>query len=669
MKGRIHIFVTGFFISTLFACLYIYKPTFLIFLENKTYDTLLRSTQKTHQKQNAVIVDLDEKSLNQLGQWPWPRYRVATLLEKIKELGASGVGLDVIFAEPDQTSPRLLQQSIRKDLGIDFQLKGLPDKFRDNDSLLANTLASGNFTLGYKLISQNHANKQPCLIKAQKIITHGDTNSLSLGDTLFNSKGVVCNITKLASAANSSGFINSLPDIDGILRRSPLLLQHNGEIYPSLAMATLLKTLGHNQLIVKTNSMGVESISINETVIPTDSYGNLLINYYGKQKGFEYISAVDVLNNRVAKKKIDGKIVFIGTSATGLNDLRVTPLDVNFPGVEIHATLVDNIINNEFLARPYSAISFEFISVLGWGLLSTLLLVYSRAGWSLFLLICLSVGMWYGAALSITQLGIILLPTATILTQLVNFSILTFIKYWQEERKVKEQTSALINAQNVSIRGLASLAETRDPETGSHILRTQHYVKALCEHLRSHQKFKGFLVDDTIDQLFKMAPLHDIGKVGVPDRILLKPDRLTPEEFEEMKLHTVYGYQTLQSIEDDLGPNPFLHFAKQIIHAHQEKWDGSGYPQGLKGEEIPIPGRLMALADVYDALISKRVYKEAFSHETAVEIISRGKGAHFDPDITDAFLEIHETFRKIATQFTDQEHEATEAMASSKPNP
>ncbi|MBF0530335.1 MAG: two-component system response regulator, partial [Deltaproteobacteria bacterium] len=207
------------------------------------------------------------------------------------------------------------------------------------------------------------------------------------------------------------------------------------------------------------------------------------------------------------------------------------------------------------------------------------------------------------------------------------------------EIKVKERTRELALTQEVTIESMASLAETRDPETGGHIRRTQHYVKLLAEALKNNPKFSQVLDDDPIDILFKSAPLHDIGKVGVPDHILLKPGKLTDEEFEQMKMHTIYGRNALFSAEKRLGNNSFLRVAREIAYTHQEKWNGTGYPEGLKGSEIPIPGRLMALADVYDALISKRTYKPPFPHEKAVSIIAEGRGSHFDPDVVDAFLQ------------------------------
>jgi putative two-component system response regulator len=224
------------------------------------------------------------------------------------------------------------------------------------------------------------------------------------------------------------------------------------------------------------------------------------------------------------------------------------------------------------------------------------------------------------------------------------------------ELEVAKRTREVVAIQDVTILAMTSMAETRDSETGNHIRRTQFYVKALAEKLRDHPRFYWFLTDININTLFKSAPLHDIGKVGIPDRILLKPGRFESQEFEIMKTHTTLGYEAMVNAENALGTRvEFLTVAKSIALSHQEKWDGSGYPQGLSGDEIPIPARLMAVADVYDALISRRVYKEGMSHEKAVLIMIEGRGTHFDADILDTFLEIQEQFRAIAERFIDSD--------------
>ncbi|MCW8922049.1 MAG: HD domain-containing protein [Gammaproteobacteria bacterium] len=220
-------------------------------------------------------------------------------------------------------------------------------------------------------------------------------------------------------------------------------------------------------------------------------------------------------------------------------------------------------------------------------------------------------------------------------------------------RSLKERTEALQKTQDITFLSLASLAETRDNETGAHILRTQHYVKALAIALRGHPKFEAIFDDESIEQLHKSAPLHDIGKVGIPDAILLKPGKLDEDEFEIMKTHAQLGSDALKMAEAELGDSSFLRFAREIAASHHEKWDGSGYPAGLAGESIPVSGRLMAVADVYDALISKRVYKPAFDHDRAMEIIKQGRGVHFDPDIVDALFSIEDEVKAIAARYSD----------------
>ncbi|WP_219598256.1 response regulator [Aeromonas salmonicida] len=222
------------------------------------------------------------------------------------------------------------------------------------------------------------------------------------------------------------------------------------------------------------------------------------------------------------------------------------------------------------------------------------------------------------------------------------------------EQEVERRTRENELIQNITIHSLASLAETRDNETGNHILRTQHYVKLLAETLCDHPRFRAELTPKTIDLLFKSAPLHDIGKVGVPDRILLKPGKLDADEFTQMKHHSILGKEAIVHAEEALGVEvEFLRLAKEIACYHHEKWDGTGYPYGLMGDEIPLSARLMALADVYDALISKRCYKAAMSHTEVVPIILAGRSSHFDPDITDAFARIHLLFHEIALRYND----------------
>jgi len=227
------------------------------------------------------------------------------------------------------------------------------------------------------------------------------------------------------------------------------------------------------------------------------------------------------------------------------------------------------------------------------------------------------------------------------------------------EAEVQRRTKEVSIIQDVTIMAMASLAETRDNDTGNHIRRTQRFVQELALKLQPHPRFAHYLTDSQIETLYKSAPLHDIGKVGIPDSVLMKPGRLTPEEFEIMKTHCQLGRDAIMAAERLIEtPVSFLQCAREIAYAHQEKWDGSGYPEGLAGDDIPIAARLMAVADVYDALTTRRVYKPPMDPVKARQIIVDGRATHFDPDVVDAFLEIEETFRNIAAQFADVHGEA-----------
>lgn len=221
------------------------------------------------------------------------------------------------------------------------------------------------------------------------------------------------------------------------------------------------------------------------------------------------------------------------------------------------------------------------------------------------------------------------------------------------EDKVTERTRELTLTQEATIEAMAFLAEYRDPETGGHIKRTKTYVRILSEKLREKPKYKTILTNEIIDVFYRSAPLHDIGKIGIRDEVLLKQGKLSPEEYEEIKKHTIIGYDAIHMAAQRLGDNSFLKVAMELARHHQEKWDGSGYPDGLSGEDIPLSARIMSVADIYDALTSRRVYKSPYPHEEATRIITEARGKHLDPAIVDAFLEVEDELRKVSAEYAD----------------
>ena len=651
-RNRSRVLLYGILFSVLLFFLNLVKPTFFDFLTNRVYDTLL-STNTGQPSPVPVIVDIDEKSLKQYGQWPWPRYRIAILLDKLRNLGALSIGLDILFAEEDRASIHSIRKELSRDFGVDFEFREVPQSLRDNDQRLAEALSRGPIVLGYQFLFDEGSDSESCLLHPIHVNKLGHEKAERVSPLFIHARGVSCNLKMFSQAAAGSGFFNVSPETDGILRRVPLIMEHKGKLYPNLALVTLMKALGINDVLLKTDRRGMDSLYLNQTAIPLTSNGSLLIRFRGKGKTFEYISAADILSDRIPDGKIQGKIVFVGTSASGLKELKSTPFDPIFPGVEVHATVVDNILKKDFISRPKWAAGLEFLGVLVLGLISAFILAWTGAGWSSLLLGVLGVGVWQASVWTFRSEGIFISPVLPLIVLVCNFSILTFFRFWQEEQRVKERTRELTMVQEATIESMSSLTETRDPDTGEHIRRTQNYIRLLAEYLKNQPGFRALLNDETIDLLCKSAPLHDIGKVGVSDRILLKPGKLTEQEFEEMKQHTIYGRDTILAAERKLGNTSFLCVAREIVYTHHERWDGSGYPEGLKGEQIPVPGRLMALADSYDALTSKRVYKSQIPHEKAVEIIIEEKGSHFDPEVVDAFLEVKENFRQIALKYAD----------------
>ena len=376
------------------------------------------------------------------------------------------------------------------------------------------------------------------------------------------------------------------------------------------------------------------------------------MNFRGPHRTFPHLSAAAVLDGTADPARLKGRIVLLGTTAAGLKEIRTTPLDAAQPGVEIHANVLDNLLSGDPIAVPRWARALRVLLVLFPGFLLTGLLARSSAAWGLALIVPVRRGDL--ARVLGTPRVPAGLPSPAPAGGHVGARLHAFSPPCGScgpTGEVRERTRKLALTQDAIIQSLAALTETRHHETGGHIQRTRHYIRVLAGRLQARPRFRNRLDDATVDLLFRLAPLHDIGKVGVRDRILLKPDRLTPEEYEEMKRHTLYGSETIRLAKRMMGEDAFFQIADDLVLNHHERWDGTGYPNGLREEAIPLPGRLMAVADAYDAIISPRVYKPALTHEEAVRIMSEKRGTYFDPDVVDAFLEVNEEFREIAARF------------------
>jgi adenylate cyclase len=623
------VLLCGLFPTLIVSVIALYRPSLFARLDNAVYDVMVRSAGVSPAGDRVVIVDVDERSLSAVGQWPWRRDLVGNLIDRLRDKGAAVVALDIVFAEPD-----------RYPAGT-----GL-----DPDASLAATLRDGRVILGYAMtFDGGPSHSEGCMLHpvGLAVLHPGDDSG---HDPFFQATGAVCSLPMLASAAGASGFLNAAPDADGILRRAPLIVQYQGRFYPSLALASVAAITGAEHLALRVLNVNSAELSIDERTVPVDGRGNLLLRYRGRKKTFPYISAADVLDGRVADGRLRDKIVLVGTTALGTREVVATPLDTLFAGVEVQATVADNLLRQDFFWRaiPGAALETQLVLVLG---LAVSLLLVSRGllagllGGALGL-----VGLWFGTVWQLTTLGAFLSPLYPALAVILALSAMTLAKFVVERGRAESAGREKETAQGLMVQSLLSLTETRDGETGRHSRRTQEYTWLLATRLSQHPEFRPYLTRDRIDLLSSLAPLHDIGKVGIPDHILNKPGPLTPEELAEMRKHPTLGREVIIKAEEQVGvhDDEILTVAKDLVYTHHERWDGTGYPRGLRGTDIPIEGRLLAIVDVYDAIVMRSLYHEPMTHEEAVTFIASRRGTHFDPNVVDAFLQVAADFKRIS---------------------
>ena len=469
--------------------------------------------------------------------------------------------------------------------------------------------------------------------------------------------GVVAAIPQLAASADGLAFVNAVPDEDGVLRRVPLFIRYGDALHPSLALAAYMRSRQSETVVIASGPEGLLSIKAGEAIIPVDRQGFVALRFRGPSGTYPHISAADVLDGKVSQGVFSRKIVFVGSSAEGLKDTHATLFDRRLSGVEVHATMVGAILDRDFISLPSWTTGVQGVAAF-FAVLLALTIVLRFSTWTTGLtLIGVLFIVPFSSSILLQSHHVFISPVSTMAVFIISFALLALTRFRSEELRVLHRERQLAAARDCAIVGWAALAETRDTETGNHIFRTQKYIQAMAQHLVHHKSPEYRIDPKEVDLLFKSSPLHDVGKIGVRDSILLKPGPLTPSEFEEMKKHTVYGAEALAKAESASGisdETSFLKTAREIALTHHEKWDGTGYPNGLKGNTIPLSGRLMALADVYDALISERVYKKAMSHETAANIIRNRSGTHFDPEIVDVFEALEDKFLAINLEHADK---------------
>ncbi|MBU0676422.1 MAG: adenylate/guanylate cyclase domain-containing protein [Proteobacteria bacterium] len=607
---------TGIFLTFILSAAYVHQPEFCRFLDNKLYDIILTRVHGTETSGVPVIVDLDETSLKKFGQWPWPRYRIALLLAKLTQAGAASVGVDILLAEPDRSSPLRIQEELKRDLQVDVGFTGLPSALMDNDILLADNLKNGPYVLGYffqfgqtDLPASDQPRLTPFNLAVVKTPGAGPPE-----DWLLKATDVIAPLPALLSSAPGSGFFNTDPDKDGIIRSSPLLISWQNHYYPSLALATFKAALGKAPVILKTSPGGIESIRVGTTVIPVDKSARMLIHFRGKQGSFPYISAADVLEDQLPEGSLAGKIVLIGTTAAGLKDLRATPLDHQFPGVEAHATIIDNIIRGDFFSRPDWAPGLELCLVILCGLITSLLITVTDARWTLPVTGIAGIAIWWGGFWFMNESRIFISPLFPLMTLGGNFSLLTLLKFWRTEKEklfFREAFSRYVSKSVVDqiaespeklslageekelsimfsdVRGFTSLSERLTPTQVIHLL--QEYFTPMTRVIMENNGTLDKFIGDAI-MAFWNAPIDvkDHKKQAVKSGIMM---------LEELgKLNKIFVQKYGFEINIGIG-----------LHAGQVRVGNMGttelFDYTIIGDNVNLASRLEGLSKYYGVRI------------------------------------------------------------------
>jgi CHASE2 domain/HD domain len=490
----------------------------------------------------------------------------------------------------------------------------------------------------------------PCVLHPLDAVSVAAPGQASPAERLFHAGGVICSLPGLNRAAGASGFLNAGADTDGILRRVPLVMEYQGQLYPSLALAAVQQTRGARSPALSAASDHPLTLRLDEQTIPLDARGGLLLGFRGPGRTIRHVGASDVLAGRLPAGDFSGQIVFVGATALGVNDLVSSPLDTSYPGIEVHATLADSIIGRDFVSLPPYATAYEPGAALAAGLAVAAFVLAGGLLWGGLAAGAGVAATWALSARVFETSHTFFSPVFPTLAAVMSLLGLTIAKVAHEKRRAETEKGRRQQAHRFIVQSLTSLTETRDVNTGKHARRTQAYTRLVAGQLAKSPRFRKRLRPETIELMAILAPLHDIGKVGIPDAVLNKPGALTPEEYARMQTHPRLGYDAIVKAESEalIDDEQIVSLAKDMVYTHHERWDGHGYPQGLAGEAIPVGGRIMAVVDVYDALVASRTYRASVTHEQAVAIISSQRGTHFDPDVVAAFVTVEREIGELS---------------------
>jgi adenylate cyclase len=614
----------------------IYRPFGIAGVDRRIYDALSRPPSAPAPAARVAIVAIDDSSIAALGQWPWPRDVMARLVDRLGEMRANVIAIDLMWTEKDRDTS---------------------GSSPSTDARLAASLSRVPGTVVAHLMLFDDRQGDARCAPAMTHVVERQRGDAPVTASLFRSSGIVCALEPLLRSAAASGFINAGPDPDGILRRIPVLMAHGDDVYPSLALAAVQQATKSNRIDLEGRGDGSMWAAVGGQRVALDAGGRLLLRYLGSSGTVPKVSAAAVLDRSAPDDAVRDRIVFIGPTALGLGDVVSTAHDRRFPGVEVHATAAENLLSASAYSRPPSGEAIELFSAVAAVLVAVLLVIRLGIGGGAALMALLLAIGWAGSYAAMRSMGVYLSPLFATMGGILALAAETAMTVVRERQRADTGERRNEETHRLIIQTLTSLTETRSPTTGRHARRTRAYARLLAAALAEDPRRLRIMTMDDVDRVAAVAPLHDIGKVGIADSVLNKPGPLNDEEWTEMRRHPDLGYQALISAETAarVHNDEMFALAKEVVRTHHEHWDGLGYPRGLAGSAIPLAGRIVALVDVYDALVSMRPYRNALPHDEAVRIIAGGRGTHFDPEIVDAFLKVQHAFRELAERGPDRE--------------
>ena len=625
-------------------------PGLVAAVDRHVYDALLRFAAGGGSPSGRVaVVAVDDKSLLAVGPWPWPHAVLSRLLDRLDSYGAAVAALDAVLESPT----------------LEGSFLGAEDP--DEAFTLVASLHRGRVVIGQTLSVGDASAASPASLAAEPCVVrrhegHGNTEpevSATLRARVFHAASADCSARALADAAASSGYLNLGPDGDGVLRRLPLVMAHGNWVVPSLALAAVrLADGGVAATLTEGRGHPLALRLDGDRSIPLGERGTVGLRFRSDDGTFPHISATDVLDGRADRTALQGRIVFVGTTTVSSPDLVQTPINPRLSRLDLHATVADNLLQRDFISNlPYARV-VTVVATLAVGPLAAWLVTLLGVGRGTAAGGVLIVVLWATAAFAMRNLSAFVSPAFPSFAVLGTVAVATIGRLGRERHRDDEQRRRQ-QAQELLVQSLMTMVEIRDPSTGQHARRTQGYCRLLAQRLAHIPGFREYLTQERIEFVSWLAPLHDIGKVGVRDAVLGKPSELSEDERNEMRRHPMFGFEAISRAQRQVGmdsahDDALLQIAKDIVYTHHERWDGTGYPRGLTGHEIPIPGRIVAVVDVYDALVEARPYRRRIPHRDAVAAITSGRGTQFDPEVVDAFLMVASDFLELGTRLREE---------------